>query len=142
MISDAYPKKIITIKQPWAWAIIHIGKDIENRKWRTKFRGRVFIHSSLVWDNFGWNWLKANMPNKIPSNHNQMQVFGHAIGVVDVVDCVDKSDSDWFMGPYGIVLKNPEPIKPYKVTGRLSITKADPELIKAYWDGDLTLGGN
>ena len=27
--------KALTIKQPWAWAIIHAGKDIENRDWVT-----------------------------------------------------------------------------------------------------------
>jgi len=29
------PMKAITIKQPWAWAIVFAGKDIENRSWRT-----------------------------------------------------------------------------------------------------------
>ena len=33
--------KAITIKQPWASLIVHGIKDIENRTWRTNYRGRV-----------------------------------------------------------------------------------------------------
>lgn len=25
----------LSIRQPWAWAILHAGKDIENRDWHT-----------------------------------------------------------------------------------------------------------
>ena len=31
--------KCLSIRQPWAWAIIHAGKDIENRCWPTSYRG-------------------------------------------------------------------------------------------------------
>ena len=33
--------KALSIRQPWAWAIINAGKDIENRQWPTKFRGSI-----------------------------------------------------------------------------------------------------
>ena len=33
--------KALTIKQPWAWAILHGGKDIENRNWFTSVAGGV-----------------------------------------------------------------------------------------------------
>lgn len=38
--------KALSIRQPWAWMILHAGKDIENREWPTRFRGRVLIHAS------------------------------------------------------------------------------------------------
>ena len=38
--------KAITIKQPWASLIVHGIKDIENRTWRTNYRGRVLIHAA------------------------------------------------------------------------------------------------
>ncbi len=38
--------KAITLRQPWAWAIINAGRDIENRNWKTHFRGRVAIHAA------------------------------------------------------------------------------------------------
>lgn len=36
----------LSIRQPWAWHILNSGKDIENRDWPTRFRGRVLIHAS------------------------------------------------------------------------------------------------
>lgn len=38
--------KALSIKQPWASLIAQGIKDIENRTWKTKFRGRIFIHAS------------------------------------------------------------------------------------------------
>ena len=35
--------KAISIKQPWSYLIASGVKDIENRTWKTKFRGRVLI---------------------------------------------------------------------------------------------------
>ena len=32
---------------------------------------------------------------------------GAIIGEVDITNCVDKSDSPWFVGKYGLVLANP-----------------------------------
>ncbi|MCC7374294.1 MAG: hypothetical protein IT581_06545 [Verrucomicrobiales bacterium] len=40
------PTLAISVRQPSAWMIIHAGKDIENRTWRTKFRGRVLVHAA------------------------------------------------------------------------------------------------
>ena len=38
--------KALSIRQPWAHLILHGGKDIENRDWRTSVRGRVLVHAS------------------------------------------------------------------------------------------------
>jgi hypothetical protein len=38
--------KALSIRQPWAWLIVKGYKDIENRTWATKLRGRVFVHAS------------------------------------------------------------------------------------------------
>lgn len=42
--------KAITIKQPWASLIVVGIKDVENRTWKTNFRGRVLIHASAKAD--------------------------------------------------------------------------------------------
>ncbi len=41
--------RAITVRQPWAWAIIHGGKDIENRSRNIagSYRGPVAIHAAL-----------------------------------------------------------------------------------------------
>ncbi|RZJ91586.1 MAG: ASCH domain-containing protein, partial [Chryseobacterium sp.] len=38
--------KSLSIKQPWASLIASGIKDIENRTWATKYRGRIYIHAS------------------------------------------------------------------------------------------------
>ena len=35
--------KVIVVRQPWAWLIVHGYKDIENRSWRTRYRGTLLI---------------------------------------------------------------------------------------------------
>lgn len=40
------PVRALSIRQPWAWLIIHGGKNVENRTWPTKFRGRFFVHAA------------------------------------------------------------------------------------------------
>ena len=38
--------KAITIRQPFAWLIVHGHKPVENRIWETKFRGPIAIHAA------------------------------------------------------------------------------------------------
>jgi hypothetical protein len=33
----------LSIRQPWVHAILHLGKDVENRKWPTRHRGPLVI---------------------------------------------------------------------------------------------------
>ena len=39
--------KAISIRQPWAWLIVNGYKDVENRVWFAKLRGRVLIHAGV-----------------------------------------------------------------------------------------------
>lgn len=41
--------KALSIRQPYAWLIVNGFKDIENRDWPTKFRGRVLIHAGATY---------------------------------------------------------------------------------------------
>lgn len=110
--------KALSLTQPMAWAIFH-GKDIENRNWRTKFRGRVMIHASKKFDREHYRWLVENdnrlVIGGVPEEHDF--IFGAILGEVDIIDCVANHGSQWFFGPYGFVLANPKlynkPI-PYK----------------------------
>lgn len=40
----------ITIKQPWAYAICFLGKNVENRTWRISTPTRLLIHAGSGWD--------------------------------------------------------------------------------------------
>jgi hypothetical protein len=41
--------RVLTVRQPWAWAIIHGGKDVENRTRNLAgdYRGLIAIHAAL-----------------------------------------------------------------------------------------------
>ncbi len=113
--------KALSIRQPFADKIIFHGKDIENRTWRTKFRGTVAIHAGMKFDEF------VDLSDK----EKKKAVRGAIIGIVDVVDCVDKHKSKWFNGPIGFVLKNPRPLKkPIPCKGKLGFWKVPAKIEK------------
>ena len=126
--------KAITLRQPWAWAIINAGKDIENRNWKTHFRGRVAIHAAAgmtrgEYDRACEYIRGANRRIRIPTYEELER--GAIIGTVEIVDCVRGSDSPWFMGEYGFVLARPERLQePIPCKGALSFWNV-PQNIEA-----------
>ncbi len=115
----------LSIRQPWAWLILHAGKDIENRDWKTPYRGRCLIHASKNCTKAEYSaaidFLVDRGLDRLSYDLPAIDQFerGGIVGAVDIVDCVDRSDSSWFVGDYGFVLRNPKPLAftPYK--GRL-----------------------
>lgn len=112
--------KALSIKQPWAWLIIRGGKDIENRTWHTKFRGRFLVHAAkgMTWDYYRWarDFAKARGVEVPPFDGLHR---GGIIGSVELVDSVDASDSPWYMGEKGFVLRDPRPLQFLPLKGRL-----------------------
>jgi hypothetical protein len=107
----------ISVRQPWAWMIIHGRKDVENRAWPTNVRGRVLIHAAKTmtkgeWDaawHFGYGTdapLKAAEAGLTRANIER----GGIIGSIEIFDCTTQCRSHWFMGPYGYLLRNPQPL--------------------------------
>ena len=88
-------------------------KDIENRNWSTKVRGRIYIHASKREDDFieTMRWLGEHIGLApfaclmLSSKHYSPR--GAIIGEVDIVDCVTESKSPWFIGKFGFVLSRP-----------------------------------
>jgi hypothetical protein len=110
--------KALSVRAPWWWAILHLGKDIENREWRTAFRGRILLHASrwyverdvLEDVNCIDGIVRAGMDDLL-ADGNPREVFsrssGCIVGSVEIVGCVTHSDSPWFFGTYGFQLANP-----------------------------------
>ena len=119
--------KAISIKQPWAWAIIHAGKNVENRSWPCKYRGPLLIHAGKTFDRFGYAWMIENKGllgiSDMPSLGFPETYFkrGGIIGQVDMVACVKKFASKWFFGEYGFVFDNQKPLRFYPCRGHLGI---------------------
>lgn len=41
------PRLALSVRQPWPWAILHAGKDIENRSWQAVGGGRHAVYGRL-----------------------------------------------------------------------------------------------
>ena len=123
--ATCYPATALSIRQPWAWLIIHAGKDIENRNWPTRFRGRVAIHASKGMtrreydDALNWVVLNARLPLDFHEPQFDELQRGGLIGEAEIVDCVTASPSPWFVGEYGFVLRNAKPLPFVQVKGSL-----------------------
>lgn len=109
--------KALAIKQPWAWLIIHGGKDVENRTWHTKLRGRFLVHASkgCTKDEYAHAYRFALALGIRPPRLEDLE-RGGIIGSVELVDSVDTSASPWYMGDKAFILRDPIalPFTPYK----------------------------
>jgi hypothetical protein len=122
--------KVIVIRQPWAWVILHGSKDIENRTWATRHRGTLLIQAS------------ASRPTKRKLEEARLFArkrgvelpedfeLGGIVGMVQLEDCVTSSRSKWFQGPVGWVLSRPKKLKFIPLKGRLGLFDAPQEIIR------------
>ncbi len=107
--------KALSVRQPFAWAIVHGGKDVENRSWATSYWGPVLIHAGMRWHDVTPAMLARRMGVQVPADLPR----GGIIGRVEIVDCVESSESPWFEGPYGFVLTDPRPLPFRPLVGKL-----------------------
>lgn len=96
--------RILTVRQPWAWAIIHGGKDVENRVRNIAgdYRGPVAIHAGLAtfeddgqfWEvrraitsqEHGWPASDAEVwSSDLVEPDDERFVYGAIIGVAQLV---------------------------------------------------------
>lgn len=128
--------RAISIRQPWAWLIVRpdltdqeerakaiaagLIKDHENRDWGTRIRERVLVHAAKGMTRAEYEdviyWLRTEMDCAIDLPPMEKLQRGGFIGSVEIADCVSKSDSKWFFGHYGFVLRDSRtmPFIPYK----------------------------
>jgi len=128
------PRLALSVRQPWAHAILHGGKAVENRSWPTHFRGTIGLHAARSMEpkdieaffrfleerGLAGSWLTRSAVETLPR--------GAVVGLVDIVDCVKVSTSPWFEGPYGFVLANPRAINPIPCRGAQKLFDLPAEL--------------
>jgi hypothetical protein len=95
----------ISVRQPWAWLLFH-GKPVENRDWRTGYRGPLAIHAAkgMTRDEYkdaldfvcGFD---PELTRTIPDRESLVR--GAVIGTVMQVGCVRAHSSPWFQGEWG-----------------------------------------
>lgn len=110
--------KALSIKQPWAWLIVNGHKTIENRDWATWFRGPLLIHTGKTIDYEGILWVRRHFPAiALPEFFD----IGGIVGEATIVACVTESDSPWFVGRYGFVLRDARPLPFRAIRGQLGL---------------------
>ena len=118
--------KILVVRQPWAWLIVHGYKDIENRSWRTRYRGPLLIQSAASQPSDENLAAARRRRVKLPAEFET----GGIVGMVQVMDCVEASRSKWFEGPFGWVLSDPRPLPFVSHKGRLGLFEAEKKLLR------------
>lgn len=137
------PNLALSIQQPWAWLIVNGYKDIENRSWRTSHRGLVAIHAGKKEDvdccaalchhagpyhPVTGHDFPIDIGQRVVGNDGLFDTFsppawhnhkGGIVGVAEIIDCVDRSNSDWFVGEFGFVIGFPQPIECIPCKGAL-----------------------
>lgn len=107
----------LSIRQPWAWLIVHGYKDIENRTWTTSHRGPFLVHAGRTFDKEGYQQVARN--RRIPLPQRDQLERGGIVGIVHLVKVVEFSWSRWFEGPFGFVLEEARPLPFIPCRGRL-----------------------
>lgn len=126
------PRLALSVRQPWAWAILHGGKIIENRSAGAIRSGRmdcrtIALHaaSGMKEAEYRWGaWRLGQHGVRCPRPDDLVR--GAIIGQVDVVDIVSHSDSEWFGGQMGLVLENPRSCTPIPAKGALGYFEWTP----------------
>lgn len=116
--------KALTLWQPWAWAIVAAGKNVENRTWeppRDIIGERIAIHAGKTIDIESILAMRNEMRINCPSPASLVR--GAIVGTARVVGAIAVNggtcqynggvtleqssvlcDSHWFSGPIGWVL--------------------------------------
>lgn len=114
--------KALSIRQPWAWLIIHGGKDVENRSWHTHYRGRFLVHAAktMTREDYaeGFRFAMECGVTDLPRFDDMQR--GGIVGSVELVDSVETSTSPWYMGQRAFVLRNPQYLPFTPMRGQLS----------------------
>lgn len=97
--------RVLTLRPDMAAAVFRSGKDVENRTWNTKYRGRLIIHAGAP--------IKA------------------VLGTVNLLDVVTDSESPWAIpGQYHWLIEGPRAVWSWEVPGRQGLWKPSADLVE------------
>ncbi|MFI5296511.1 MAG: hypothetical protein ACHREM_00315 [Polyangiales bacterium] len=142
----------LSLRQPWADAVVFGGKRIENRlKWtNSHFRGPFLIHASTGMTGREYEEVvgfvtERDLPWRPPPQHELAARMGGIIGVATVVGVVRRgedprlaialpeSEKDvqyrWWMGMFALILSDVRPTPFVPCTGRLGFFRVPGEIV-------------
>ena len=125
--------RALTVRQPWAWAIIFAGKDVENRSRNVagSHRGPMAVHAGVGPEpGDAWSFMATLGISPPPA-----LAIGGVIGTVNLVDVHTVTrgccSSPWAERSAGVhlVLRDPKPLfEPIRARGALGLWHVDADL--------------
>lgn len=101
--------RCLSVRQPWAWAIVAGHKPIENRDWETDYRGPLVIHASKTLGceprNFSGECDMVAYLAELEALPPEARLSGGFVGLVELRGCVRAAISPWFTGDVGLELR-------------------------------------
>lgn len=150
--------KALTIRQPWAHSIVHLGKCIENRSRTTHYRGEILIHASASRKVAKWVWalnfIHIRFGDQLADRLPKLEALevGGVIGRARIVDVIPPTATqdyrtwleghNWRVPPtidtrwhetdcYGWVLADVEPLPFMPCKGLLNLWNCDFDALRA-----------
>lgn len=160
------PSKALTVHDPWAQAIVHGTKWIENRTWKPysgSLGNRLFIHTAKAWNDDHETTANSLRFMKLHDYDDELAAHGAIIGSVRVVGWVrdEAAESEyefdcgwtreplrhknratvspWWQGPVGWVLTDAVPYEtPIFTRGQQRIWTPPERVQKLCWEQERT----
>ncbi|MQY14985.1 hypothetical protein SRB5_51620 [Streptomyces sp. RB5] len=114
--------RALTIRQPWADAIAHGAKRVENRTWTTDYRGPLLIHAGAQWAEHVWG------PSDGPDVRSAVLAVATLTDIHPSRRCCDPW-GEWQPNVHHWVLTDVRTLaRPVPATGRLSLWTPSDDL--------------
>lgn len=100
--------RVLTVRQPWAWCLIHGGKTVENRSWPTSHRGWLWVHAAAAQCPADWlAEIREDYADLAAEVVGRVETYSAIVGAVRVTDCVAIEELEargqadgWAEGPW------------------------------------------
>ena len=139
MVAEANVK-VLSVQQPWAWAIVNGWKPLENRDWVSNYRGPLYIHAPKTEDQadipYCLELVEKTTGHRVSERLYRLHrgPLGHIVGRVTMVGCVTRHSSPWFFGQYAFLFEDAIKVHPIRLRGQLGIFNATvPTPRKVEW---------
>lgn len=122
--------KALSMKQPWGYLVQTGLKTIETRKWKTNYRGDILFVASKKIDSDFFEVVLTNQLININIDLDKLKnpKLGVALCIAELYDIKPMTAEheasafcETYPGAYSWFLRNVREVKPFPVTGKLSL---------------------
>lgn len=136
----------LSLTRPWPFAILHLGKRIENRSWKPPkwiLGNYIALHAAQSWSKEDFDFISSiaqgrgiEIPSKAFHSHSVIVGVAKVDGFIEENNLFDpatlpEDQGKWFFGPFGWLLSDVVEFEdPVPCTGALSLWEIKPEILK------------